>query len=313
MLTIDLFICTRDRQETLLDQIELLSNSSEVSEIRLVVVDNSDLGGQELTQLRRRLRHFASHFRTLELITSEPGLVHARNMCLRNIESDISIFIDDDVRLPHEFFKRIRETFTRDDEIIGCSPLINGLYSTRSKYLKNLISFFPILQGKITPTAHTFWVDDRVTRDYKVQWLPGCCMAYRSKAILNKRFSEVLLGGASGGYSLGEDVDFSARMGGVGKLICASEITIFHDLSPINRGNDERMQVAIGEWRRYAARNLARCNTLATFAFEIIYLGISRLRRKRVAELADLRWKGFLSNSIRSDFHKPASGGHHAS
>jgi GT2 family glycosyltransferase len=234
-------------------------------------------------------------------------------MCLKNIKSDITIFIDDDVRLPHEFFKKIRETFTRDDEIVGCSPLINGLYSTRSKYLKNLISLIPILQGKITPTAHTFWVDDRVKRNYTVQWLPGCCMAYRSQAILNNQFSEVLLKGASGGYSLGEDVDFSARIGGVGKLICASDITIFHDLSPINRGNDEKMQVAIGEWRRYAARNLARSNTLATFIFEILYLGISRLRKKKVAELADLRWKGFLSNSIRSDFHKPASEDYHAS
>jgi hypothetical protein len=72
------------------------------------------------------------------------------------------------------------------------------------------------------------------------------------------------------------------------------------------------MQVAIGQWRRYAARNLAKCNTLATFGFEILYLGVSRLRTKRMVELANLRWKGFLSNSIKSDSHKQASEGHHA-
>jgi GT2 family glycosyltransferase len=307
MLSIDLFICTRDRQETLLNQIDLLSNSFETNKVRLVVVDNSNLDEIELNQLREKLGKFTSKFRTIELITSEPGLVHARNVSLDNVKSDIIIFIDDDVRLPREFFEKMRETFVLDDEIVGCSPLINGLYSGRSGYLRKFVELIPIVQGKITLTAHTFWVDDRATRNYAVQWLPGCCMAYRSEAIQNKRFSEDLLQGASGGYSLGEDVDFSARVGREGKLICASNIKIFHDLSPINRENEGKMQVAIGEWRRYAAKSLPRSNTFTTFAFELLYLAVSSLRGKRTAKLAVLRWKGFRSNSIGSGSKNPRS------
>ena len=299
MLTIDLFICTRDRQETLLTHIELLSSSSEASEVRLVIVDNSNLNEDALVQLRNEVQKFSSSFRSLELITSTPGLVYARNMSIENIKSEIAIFIDDDVRLPLNFFHRIREIFSQNNDIVGCSPLISGLYSTHSKQLRRLIKYFPNLQGKITRTSHTFWVDDSATRNFEVQWLPGCCMAYRSEAISDKRFSEALLNGALGGYSLGEDVDFSSRVAADGKLICASGIKIFHDLSPINRGNDERMQLAIGQWRRYAAQNILGTSQVATLAFEFLHIVISQIRGKRFSKLANFRRKGYFSIRMR--------------
>ena len=97
---------------------------------------------------------------------------------------------------------------------------------------------------------------------------------------------------------VGEDVDFSSRISRKGQLLCAVDIKIFHDLSKINRSNDQVMQQAIGEWRGYAARRLHRSNYLATFIFELLYLVLSRFFGSSRHDRAKIRWRGFRSNRL---------------
>ena len=294
----ELVICTRNRIPTLLQQIEHLSELSEMKNVRLLIVDNSDEDTQGYNELTHGVKRYSSKFSDLKIIKSTPGLVIARNKALEYSSSDVIVFIDDDVRLPTNFIPIIHARFKKYPEIVGLAPLIEGLYDSQSIFLKNFLRIFRIFQGKITLTSHAFWIYERTKKDRYVDWLPGCCMAYRSRAISGTTFSTDLLMGSTGGYSLGEDVDFSSRISRKGQLLCAVDIKIFHDLSKINRSNDQVMQQAIGEWRGYAARRLHRSNYLATFIFELLYLVLSRFFGSSRHDRAKIRWRGFRSNRL---------------
>jgi GT2 family glycosyltransferase len=296
--SIELVICTRNRIPTLLQQIKHLSELSEMKDVQLLIVDNSDEDTQGYIELSNVVRNYSSKFSNIKMIKSSPGLVFARNKALENLSSEIIVFIDDDVRLPINFIPTIHASFKKYPEIVGLAPLIEGLYDSQSIFLKNFLRIFAVFQGKITPTSHTFWIYERTKKDRYVDWLPGCCMAYRSSAISETTFSTDLLLGSTGGYSLGEDVDFSSRISRKGRLLCVVDIKIFHDLSEINRSDDQVMQQAIGEWRGYAARKLHRSNYLATFIFELLYVALSRFFSPSRHSRAKIRWHGFRSNRL---------------
>lgn len=293
-----LVICTRNRISTLLKQIEHLSELSEMKNVQILIVDNSDEDTKGIHGLAAALRKYSSKFADLKMIKSKPGLVIARNEALKYSKTEFIIFIDDDVRLPTNFISVIINGFSRYPEIAGLAPLIEGLYESKSKFQRNVLKIFKVIQGKITPTSHAFWVDEKTEKDLYVDWLPGCCMAYRASKISGIAFSTDLLKGSTGGYSLGEDVDFSSRVSINGPLVCVVDAKIFHDLSDVNRSNDNLMQQAIGEWRDYASRNLNKTSYFATLVFELLYLLLSRFSGRSKYSRAKIRWHGFMSHRM---------------
>ena len=308
MLKIDLVICTRNRTETVLNQIKLLRSLHSASAVRVLVVDNSDLTEKEFLVFSKRMMINLQYFRELVLVTSPPGLIFARNSAIKNLTGDIVIFIDDDVRLPLNFFPQMLEIFTESSEVIGVSPLIEGLFDHMSFFQQKFLKIFKGVQGRILPSAHSFWVDENSVKAQNVDWLPGCCMAYRTSKIKGIKFSEALLTGAAGGYSLGEDVDFSSRVSKIGRIICSPKIKIYHDLSPINRSTRSDLQRAIGEWRAYAASRISKVDYSLTISFEIMYLLSAFFLGPERLKAAISRWNGFISNPLSKGHIKSNEG-----
>ncbi len=303
MTTTDLVVCTRNRTETVLRQVAQIGTLDKASEVRLVIVDNSDFSTTKYAEFANNLKAFSKNFLELKLMTTNPGLVNARNLAMDNLMGEIVVFIDDDVRLPENFFPMVREIFLENTEVIGFAPLIDGLYSQLPPLHRNFLRIFNRLQGKLIPTTHSFWVDEDTSKQHNVNWLPGCCMIFKTSEVKEFRFSQELQMGAAGGYSLGEDVDFSSRVSRRGKLICTPKIKIFHDLSPINRTENLVLQKAIGEWRGYASSSLPHCSYPATFVFEFMYLVLSFFKGGHKFNLTKNRWNGFLSNTLTKVKH----------
>jgi GT2 family glycosyltransferase len=302
MNSIDLVICTRNRQETLVELLAGLSNCDDMKDVELYIIDNSDLQISTQMSLESKVLEFEKFFKNTFYFTCSPGLVNARNKALIETKSDLIIFIDDDVKVPKDFIQKIRSVFL-DVEISGAAPLIKGLYEGDS--IKNFIfrNCFSNLFGRVLLTSHTFWVPVGIQFKRPVDWLPGCCMAYRKKHIEGLIFSEELQSGSSGGYSLGEDVDFSLSAGQRGELVCISDLIIEHDMSSENRVTDLTLNRAIGEWRSYASRKYQGTSYGATLLFEIIYFITACLTRPKHVKISFARWSGFRSNPMNIRRH----------
>jgi GT2 family glycosyltransferase len=63
-----------------------------------------------------------------------------------------------------------------------------------------------------------------------VEWLSGCAMSYRLRHLDGQRFDDRLVG-----YSWGEDLDFSWRLGRRHPLPVARDARLHHLQSPVNR------------------------------------------------------------------------------
>lgn len=302
MTSIDLVICTRNREKTLLELLSSLSSCDDMKEVELYVIDNSELKISDQLSVERKIMEYKIFFKNTFYFTCKPGLVNARNRALIETKADLIVFIDDDIKVPKDFIKKIRSAFS-DIEISGAAPLIKGLYEGDS--VKNLIfrNCFPNLFGRVLITSHAFWVPSRIKFNGSVDWLPGCCMVYRKKHIEGLIFSEELQSGSSGGYSLGEDVDFSLRAGQRGKLVCISDLIIEHGMSSENRIQDLTLSRAIGEWRSYVSRKYQVTSYGATLLFEIIHFVTTCLTRPKYLKISFARWSGFRSNpmNIRRD------------
>jgi GT2 family glycosyltransferase len=96
-------------------------------------------------------------------------------------------------------------------------------------------------------------------------------MTYRTQKIGLNRFSIELENGPSGGYALGEDVDFSIR---IGKLGLIENLCIEHKQAPSVRDSSRVMSRAIGRWHGYLIRNHPeKVSFFRTITLDIFLLG----------------------------------------
>jgi len=159
------------------------------------------------------------------------GLTYQRNFALDKINScDLLFFVDDDTILGLNYFSAVRSTFKYTNAIgVGVTP------HTEAKFEKDIYSILSghvvRNQGKISRTGSNI---GRFSGEGYCEWLPGCSMTYKFKYIGKERFDV-----KRKGYALGEDVDFSWRIGKIGKLYWTSTPNIFHSLSEKNRHNQE--------------------------------------------------------------------------
>lgn len=246
-------------------------------QIRVLIVLNGHRK-IDFTQLKSQLKQWPIK---IDIIESSPGLAAARNVALTKLSGEIVTFLDDDVLLPETYFTEVDQAFVLYPEIEGLSPRIKGLYSGTSA-LRNRFKLGSSKYGRVTRNGENYWVPDTFSEvTTKVQWLPGCSMTYRISAIGGKRFSEELMLGPTGGYSLGEDVDFSFQFN---KLVALNVISIDHIQAASVRDNSLLMAEARGRWNVFLARKYPKKVKIIYSAFyclsSIAYFGIRSLITK---------------------------------
>lgn len=242
-----LVICSRGRSHSLSNVISSILDCRESENVHILVV----LNGHSPSEFNTLIGQYKALEGQILVIESKPGLAAARNVALANISGDIVTFLDDDVLLPDNYLTEVDSAFSFDKKLDGLSPRIAGLYAGTNLgtkwFYKRRIKF-----GRLTRNGDNFWVPDIYSAaNTSVDWLPGCSMSYRISSLKDMKFSEELMLGPTGGYSLGEDVDFSVRLS---KLISLNSTSIQHVQAESVRDNNHVMSKARGRWKAYLVR-----------------------------------------------------------
>jgi len=241
------------------------------------------------------------------ILESEPGLASARNFALKHISGEIVTFFDDDVTVNRDFFTNLDEIFFHHSELVGTAPRIANLYLRRpaarvfkrlSWSYKFLSSLNFLFYGKITRWGTNHWFPDLYSHSQNCEWLPGCCMSYRRERISEFTFNEFLQEGPTGGYALGEDVDFSMRAATSGLLMFNAKDVITHHQAPSVRDNSNVMELARGFWVGYLCLNYPkRFSKVSVFFYNILRMFIffvKNLTKRRKMKTNFIFFKGFL-------------------
>jgi GT2 family glycosyltransferase len=148
------------------------------------------------------------------------GLASQRNDAVRKVGGGIVFFIDDDSEVCSNGISVVKNYFDSFPWMRGMAlPVIDkanrdvkqGRLAISSKIKKLLYPlFFGSDVGIRKIRASTINALPAADAPGAAEWLSGCCMAYRKSVFGELKFDERLQ--RFGGYSLGEDVDFSHRV-----------------------------------------------------------------------------------------------------
>lgn len=162
---------------------------------------------------------------------SQPGITRQRNVARQHVttDTDIVVYCDDDVVLPVDTVQKIVSVFT-DKSIVGLTGNIIGepVFGVAKKIIGTFTGTYTIRPYGVS--IGLFNIINPIKTKISVQWLPGAFMCYRWSAVKDIAFDEWF-----SGYSLGEDFDFSYRVGKQGKLVADPGIKVEHHHSALNR------------------------------------------------------------------------------
>lgn len=222
----------------------------------IYIIDGST---DDLTEIIVVTKFSELNIKYVQVAPEQRGLTKQRNVgvALAKDKYDVIIFLDDDVIPESTFLENLLLTF-KNPEVIGADGLItnecrwfpiidinklpantmvcDGFYQTLSlrDRIRKIIGLFPLdTQPGITPAyGHGKSALPPSNKQYEVDHLMGCMMAYKSSLFNHIGFSTYFEG-----YGLYEDYDFSLRAGKFGKLITNTAARLEHHHAPSGRPN----------------------------------------------------------------------------
>ncbi len=303
-LSIGIVIATRNRPEPL--RVSLASiNSQTLLPSEVIIVDSSPgTETQNLIELlQNELRYYCGYRHS-----SVASAAQQRNLGADLVKSDIILFLDDDVVAEPEFLMEIRAVFQSDqDGMLGgvSGTMTNCVYADPRRLNRFLLGlctgkFTGTLAGRILGPALWFLPSDGPEQLQPVEWLAGCCCAYRRDVFLAYRF-----GSTFQGYSFAEDIHLSTRIGRRYRLANTTRARLFH--ADLGR-ETHRDWAALGE-SQVVNRHMIMTEVLGRnrildhirlFGFEIIYTSLALIAagegpvtKQKLASLIRGKLKGF--------------------
>lgn len=266
-MNIVVVIVTKDRPDDLQRCLESIKQQTIPS--KCIVVDGSTTA-----------RTIAEQFQC-DYYRSDPGITKQRNVARNHIpdDTDIVIYCDDDTVWSANVLGLVQKNF-EDQNVVG----LTGNFSNEP-----IVGLFKKIIGTLSGTYTTkpysitsgiFNIINPVVKHETVQWLPGAFMCYRWSAVKAIAFDEWF-----SGYGLGEDFDFSYRVGSQGKLLADPDLKIIHLHSAKNR-----------DWQKFGTMRIVNRNYL----------------RKKFWPKSTARWLGMswsnswlmLANGLRGVYAK---------
>ena len=249
-------IPTRNRPKEILDVLHSLSELTGAKEIVIAIAENSDSDDNYMS-LQSSLETFESSFSRVILIKSSVGSSVARNSLINELSTDLITFIDDDIELPRNYAISMDNLFFEVPQLVGSSPYIMALHENEIEGSPSSMRSSRFNSpGRVNEWGINTWFDHKPAANMSVNWLPGCAMTVRLKSLRQIRFDENLQNGPAKGYALGEDVDFSYRLGQTGLMLLNRELQITHKLSEINRKSDAILARAQGYFDFHLVKTL---------------------------------------------------------
>ena len=235
MKKLEVVIPTRNRNILLLETLANL-NLQTYPITKVYIVDSSDIPLVIENQYRFELNYIHTGIQSAAI---------QRNIGLSSVSIDCSFvgFIDDDVRVPRDYFKSLIDILNKSDGIGACgitSDSVNSKTNTPAFIFKRLFFLNSKKNGHINKAGINTPIKFGVGI-VESDWLLGCAVwnLARFKAL---KFEESLHG-----LSLGEDVLISIEARKLGKLFVDSNLIIEHLQSKIARPNE------IQFWKMWAS------------------------------------------------------------
>lgn len=222
-----IIICTLNRPRELRACLQSVENQ-ELQPAFVVVVDSSDpeTFGANADAIRSLAERSGVEVRHLH---AKRGLASQRNAGIESIRADAIDwvqFVDDDVELLPGYLAAVNEHFA-DRHIAG----VEGIDRNQGASPRGVFRvIYPRLRSGscLSKTGHN-WFPNAATA-CSVDWLSGCAPAYRRSVLDGVAFDERRTGAGHG-----EDVDFSFRIGQLGRLVYDPAAGYVHRPSSLNR------------------------------------------------------------------------------
>jgi GT2 family glycosyltransferase len=202
-LSIYVLIATLGRAQVLCKVLERLAAQTRLPDgIVVAGVTSADVAG------------VAQSCPSAEIILSAKGSCRQRNVALDHLagKADVVIVMDDDFVAAHDYVEQVERMMSGDETLVGLTGhlLADGAHSGEIAYD---VAVRELETGVLRA--------DLSTQD--TTWLYGCNMVFRLTAAPELRFDEQLPL-----YGWQEDVDFSCRLGRLGRMVRSRELTGVH-------------------------------------------------------------------------------------
>ena len=147
------------------------------------------------------------------------GLAAQRNDAVKRAKGEIIAFFDDDSELSNNAIEVIHQNFISNQTLRGVEVKVIRLTNKKPAekpfaLVKKLLLMFFIMdtydKGKQIVLRSGRHIASQDKKGILAEWLSGGSMAYKKEVFTEFSFNERLM--KFGGYSLGEDVDFSYRI-----------------------------------------------------------------------------------------------------
>jgi len=232
-----LIICTHKRPESLKRFLHSLAGQDCKAD-QLIIVDAipNDHTDQMLKEYCG-VEALANQFLYFHVSGPLRGLTRQRNFALRWVTTDLVAFFDDDILLLPNCLREMEKVHrAAEDHVVGVGASIqnrDGAPRRRLWYIRRFLGMLPDMRpgryyrsGISVPWIFLPAADAIVEGD----WLPGCAMMWKTAVARETGFNE-----GFSGYAQGEDLDFSLRARGKGKLVLAGAAQAIHFLEPHGR------------------------------------------------------------------------------
>lgn len=246
-------IATYERAAALRDALASVAQQTRLPE-RIVIVDAS--AGRESERVAQE-----SSLPTIYRRAERPSAAVQRNQGFRDVDSPLVAFIDDDVVLAPDVFGKLCAVFESQPDTGGVSARMNGAeHSAPGALLRRYYRLQAgyddaTYGGRLFGAAINCFPCYAVQRDELIaaDWLNLGCVMFRSELFRAELFPQFE------GYSFGEDVHLSARIGNRSRLYfhATARYDHFPSMSPAKRHVFRNARMSAHN-RRMIARDVQR-------------------------------------------------------
>lgn len=235
-MKLSIIICTRNRFDDFVKTLPSIASQTRLPD-ELIVVDSSDENKLETHLTSVKLSFPVRYFQT------SPGLTLQRSHGIRECESDLIFFFDDDVNLDKNYLAEVERVFVKDTNhkigAVGGKIVEHSSPTTRLRLEQFTFYVLRLIFGVVGTRNGKFYPSGMPSHPRKnqpsgyIECLSGCCMAFRREVFEKAKFDEAL-----SHYGLMEDVDISKQTLDAGyKIYYQTSATLIHNESPMNRLN----------------------------------------------------------------------------
>ena len=227
-LSVALVICTRHRAADVAGVLATITVQTPIPQL-VAVVDSSDDGRTEVLVRNAELAWPSDS--TLLYVHASPSLSHQRIVGIAQTQSDIVMFVDDDVRLEPGYCAAVLDVFERDQSgsIGGVGGFIVGQAPRRVRRFDVFVGLDSKTEGVMLRSGRNIPVVLEPAHDADVDWLSGATMSYRRSVLAIEPPDEV-------GFPFeGEDADLSFRVRAHARLVLTPRARAIHLESQTNR------------------------------------------------------------------------------